>query len=53
MYLSRLELKPEATRNRQFWADLEDLYGAHQAIWQLFADGPERKRDFLFRKEKK
>jgi CRISPR system Cascade subunit CasE len=51
MYLSRLELKPEAAQSRQFWTELEDLYGAHEAIWQLFADGPDRKRDFLFRKE--
>ena len=51
MYLSRLELRTEATANRRFWADLEDLYGAHQAIWQLFSDGAARKRDFLFRKE--
>jgi CRISPR system Cascade subunit CasE len=51
MYLSRLELKPQAAQNPSFWAGLQELYGAHQAIWNLFADGPTRKRDFLFRKE--
>ncbi len=25
-------------------------YGAHQALWDLFADGPDRKRDFLYRR---
>ncbi|MBS2027359.1 MAG: type I-E CRISPR-associated protein Cas6/Cse3/CasE [Deltaproteobacteria bacterium] len=52
MYLSRLELLPEAAQKPEFWADLGDLYREHQAIWQLFGDTPERTRDFLFRKER-
>jgi CRISPR system Cascade subunit CasE len=51
MFLSRLELRTDAAQNPRFWTDLQDAYKQHQAIWQLFADDPGRKRDFLFRKE--
>ena len=51
MYLSRLELRPDASSKPEFWVDLQNLYREHQAIWQLFGDDPQRKRDFLFRKE--
>lgn len=27
----------------------ETLYDAHQALWRLFSDGPDRRRDFLYR----
>lgn len=39
-YFSRIRLPATAFRG--------DGYGLHQALWKLFADGPERKRDFLF-----
>ena len=42
MYLSRLCLRSKE-------AIYHDIYDAHQAVWRLFGDGPERKRDFLFR----
>ena len=34
-----------------FWARVQDAYHAHSLIWDLFSDGPERERDFLFRQE--
>lgn len=42
MYLSRLRLRSKEAIRRS-------IYDAHQALWRLFADGPDRKRDFLFR----
>jgi len=42
MFMSRLTLKrPEAVRR--------GVYDAHRALWRLFADAPDRRRDFLFR----
>jgi CRISPR system Cascade subunit CasE len=47
MYLSRITLcDPEALRQRP-----PDAYALHQAVWGLFADDPDRRRDFLFRRE--
>lgn len=42
MYLSRLTLRSKE-------AIFQNVYDAHQALWRLFADGPDRQRDFLFR----
>lgn len=42
MYLSKLLLRSKE-------AIFADIYDAHQALWRLFTDGPNRKRDFLFR----
>lgn len=51
MYLSRLELLPEAAASPQMLVELADVYKEHQAIWRLLADSPDRRRDFLFRRE--
>lgn len=42
MYLSKLVLRAKD-------AVFKDIYDAHQALWKLYSDGPQRKRDFLFR----
>jgi CRISPR system Cascade subunit CasE len=42
MYLSKLVLRAKD-------AVFKDIYDAHQALWKLYSDGPDRKRDFLFR----
>lgn len=42
MYLSKLQLRSKD-------AIFKNVYDAHQALWELFADRPDRKRDFLFR----
>jgi len=42
MYISRLRLDPyQSTRL--------GMYEEHQALWDLFADHPDRKRDFIYR----
>ncbi len=51
MYLSRIRLSPEAARDRRFWTMFENPYKLHQAIWHLFSDRPDRRRDFLYRLE--
>lgn len=44
-YFSRIELPA-----RVAWQG--DGYGLHQALWQLFSDGPDRERDFLFHRQR-
>lgn len=39
-YFSRVELPAAAMMGGD--------YGLHRALWQLFSDGPDRERDFLF-----
>lgn len=56
MYMSRASLKPEAAANKDFWKlamDLGDNYRIHRAIWSLFAEDPDKKRDFLYRQDEK
>ncbi|MFP4258599.1 MAG: type I-E CRISPR-associated protein Cas6/Cse3/CasE [Desulfovermiculus sp.] len=46
MYLSRIELRSEqGTRSL-----IQNEYGVHQALWSLFADHADRRRDFIYRK---
>ncbi len=42
MFLSKLILRSKE-------AIFKNVYDAHQALWDLFSDGPDRERDFLFR----
>ena len=49
MYFSRITLREDARRTRDFWTVFRNEYGLHQAVWQLFGDRPDRKRDFLYR----
>lgn len=49
MFLSRLTLRPDAGRSRGFWTLGSDGYSFHQAVWRLFGDHEERRRDFLYR----
>jgi CRISPR system Cascade subunit CasE len=51
VFLSRIRLVPRATGDSRFWQRVQDAYHAHSLIWDLFSDGPERERDFLFRQE--
>lgn len=52
MYFSRAQLNPDAFRSAEFWQQVSaNQYEAHRQIWSLFGDGPERKRDFLYRRE--
>jgi len=51
MYLSRLTPSRSHTFDLPRADRLWDPYGLHQAVWKLFADTPDRKRDFLYRLE--
>ena len=42
MYMSKLVFDRRALARR-------GVYEAHQALWDVFSDGPDRRRDFLFR----
>lgn len=44
MYLSKIALSGSYARNQ---------YQMHKGLWELFSDGPDRQRDFLFRVEQK
>ncbi len=50
MYLSRLKLDPKAVvRSGLREAMAAGLYDTHKLLWRLFADRPDRERDFLYR----
>lgn len=51
MWLSRLELAPDAPERREFWREFSSPGGAHRAIWKVFSRGSEQARDFLFRQD--
>ncbi|MBE9571215.1 MAG: type I-E CRISPR-associated protein Cas6/Cse3/CasE [Proteobacteria bacterium] len=49
MYFSRIILQEDAQNAPDFWRVFRDPYSLHQAIWQMFADHADRKRDFIYR----
>ncbi len=49
MYFSRITLNQGASQVPDFWRLYRDPYSLHQAIWKLFADHADRRRDFLYR----
>jgi len=51
VYLSRIRLRPDAAEKREFWQMMGSEYQAHHMVWDLFTDGPDRERDFLYRVE--
>lgn len=46
MYLSRIELRSDQGMR----SIIHNEYNVHQALWSLFADHPDRRRDFIYRK---
>ena len=48
MYMSRIRLQPNASENKDFWRSLGNTYQVHRLLWSLFADDPQRNRDFLY-----
>ncbi len=52
MYMSRIRLQPNASENKDFWRSMGNTYQVHCLLWSLFADDPQRSRDFLYRHEK-
>lgn len=51
MYLSRISLLPRARDDPIFWSGFGGAYQSHHRVWDLFSDGPDRERDFLYRQE--
>jgi len=51
MYFSRIRMRPDAAREKQFWQHIDGAYSMHSLIWDLFTDGPYRTRDFIYRQE--
>jgi CRISPR system Cascade subunit CasE len=49
MFLSRLSLSSGSGTAPDLGRKSGNLYQLHQEIWALFADGPGRQRDFLYR----
>src|SRR5262249_28346357 len=49
MLLSRIRLSPEAVYTGALGEIPADPYRLHRAVWDLFADHPDRRRDFLYR----
>jgi CRISPR system Cascade subunit CasE len=49
MFLSRLSLADAAAQSPDFWRAFGSEYSLHRAVWDLFADRPDRSRDFLYR----
>lgn len=51
MYFSKLSIAPGAKDDPRLWRALGDVHSFHRLIWDLFADRPDRRRDFLYRVE--
>jgi len=51
MYFSKISLQPRASDDPIFWSGMGTTYQAHHRVWDLFSDGPDRERDFLYRQE--
>lgn len=49
MYLSRCRLRAAAIDHPGAWSLLGGEYQVHRSVWALFADSPDRQRDFLYR----
>ncbi len=51
MYLSKIQLPPDAPASPRLWDMVQSGYDVHRLVWSWFADGPDRRRDFLYRHE--
>ncbi len=51
MYFSLIELRRDIALRDIASVYRSGGYGGHQLIWDLFSDGPDRRRDFLYRHE--
>jgi CRISPR system Cascade subunit CasE len=48
MVFSRIQIRPDARNSKRFWTAFRDPYSLHKAVWELFGDHRDRKRDFLY-----
>jgi len=51
MLISRIRLRPDAAEKKEFWEAVDSAYHMHSLVWDLFADAPDRKRDFIYRQD--
>jgi CRISPR system Cascade subunit CasE len=51
MFISKVKLRDNATDEQEFWNHIGGSYNLHSLIWDLFTDGPERERDFIYRQD--
>jgi len=51
MLISRVRLRPDAGEKKEFWENVDNAYHMHSWVWDLFADTPDRKRDFIYRQD--
>ena len=51
MLISRVRLRPDAAEKKEFWEHVDNAYHMHSLVWDLFADAPDRKRDFIYRQD--
>lgn len=49
MFISKIMLSDHVSADDIFWKVFGSEYSLHQAVWNLFADNPDRRRDFLYR----
>jgi CRISPR system Cascade subunit CasE len=51
MYFSQIRLRRDISPKEIAGLVRSDGYSLHKLVWNLFSDGPDRKRDFLYRYE--
>jgi len=51
VFISRVGLRKDAAYEKEFWNHIGGAYKLHSLIWDLFADAPERSRDFIYRQD--
>ena len=51
MFISKVRLKKNAGYEEEFWNHIGGAYKLHSLVWDLFADDPGRKRDFIYRQD--
>jgi len=51
MFISKVKLRRDAKYGREFWNHIGGAYKLHSLVWDMFTDGPERDRDFIYRQD--
>jgi CRISPR system Cascade subunit CasE len=49
MYFTKAQLRPGAARTDAYWDLANQGHRPHRLVWSLFADDPDRDRDFIYR----
>jgi CRISPR system Cascade subunit CasE len=51
VFISKVQLRSDAEYGKEFWNHIGGAYKLHSLVWDLFTDGPERDRDFIYRQD--